>query len=85
MCRLAGRRLQDRAPGDDAVIRAVTLVGFAVIAGTAIALQAYSVRTRGTASIGDLVGRVIRPPGGRVVFMVAWLWLGWHVFVRVSL
>ena len=33
-------------------------------------------------SLGDAVSRLGARPAGRAVLAVAWLWLGWHVFVR---
>ena len=33
-------------------------------------------------SLGDAVSLLGARPAGRAVLTVAWLWLGWHVFVR---
>jgi hypothetical protein len=33
-------------------------------------------------SLGDAVALLSARPAGRAVLAVAWLWLGWHVFVR---
>ena len=63
--------------------RGVTLAGFALLAVAALVAELVA-RRRGTATLGDLVGLAIRPRGARFVLMAAWLWLGWHLFVRVD-
>ena len=34
------------------------------------------------ATLGDVVNRAVARPAGRVVVLLSWLWLGWHLFVR---
>jgi uncharacterized membrane protein (DUF106 family) len=31
---------------------------------------------------GDCFGHLMRPPLGRVVFVVSWWWIGWHFLAR---
>ena len=63
--------------------RALTLAGYAVIAITAVIVEIRA-RSRGTATIATAFRMVLRHPAGRAVMIAAWLWLGWHVFVRVA-
>ena len=63
--------------------RLVTLTGYAVIV-VAAAIFEMRARRKGTATAGDALGLVMRNPFGRVLVCAAWLWLGWHVFVRVG-
>lgn len=65
--------------------RGVTLAGFAVVAGAILVFQAYGLATRRTLTLGDVVGLLARRPAVRILLMAAWLWLGWHIFVRVDL
>lgn len=54
------------------------LLGALVVVGVAVA-----VLSRGRfAGPARLVHRVTAVPGGRVVLVVAWMWLGWHAFAR---
>lgn len=39
---------------------------------------------RRTATLGQAVIRVMHGRAGRVVVLGAWLWTGWHIFVRRS-
>jgi hypothetical protein len=63
--------------------RLVTLAGYAVIVAAAIGLE-IAARRRGGASLGDALAVVLRPWPARMVVVAAWLWLGWHLFVRVD-
>jgi hypothetical protein len=63
--------------------RVLTLTGYVAIA---VAIAAYELRARrrGTATIGDALALIMRNRVGRALVVVAWLWLGWHLFVRVG-
>ena len=63
--------------------RLVTLAGYAVIVAAAIGLE-IAARRRGGAALGDALAVVLRPWPARLVVVAAWLWLGWHLFVRVD-
>jgi hypothetical protein len=63
--------------------RLVTLAGYAVIVAAAIGLE-IAARRHGGASLGDALVVVLRPWPVRMVVVAAWLWLGWHLFVRVD-
>lgn len=62
--------------------RTVTLAGFAILAATMLAWQALGLIFRRTATLGQALARVTRSRSGRPMLLTAWLWLGWHLFVR---
>jgi hypothetical protein len=64
--------------------RAVTLWGFVLLAVAAIAYQVAGVLLRRTASLGQALRRVTQVRAGRFLLLAAWLWAGWHTFVRRS-
>jgi hypothetical protein len=63
--------------------RAVTLAGYAVLVIAAISLE-LTARGRGRATFGDVVALSLRRRPVRLTLLAAWLWLGWHLFVRVD-
>lgn len=63
--------------------RPVTLAGYIVIVVCALGLE-IAARRRGRATFGDALAVLLRPPPVRLVVLAAWLWFGWHVFVRVD-
>jgi hypothetical protein len=64
--------------------RTVTVWGYAVLAVTALAYQSAGLLLRRTATIGQALIGLTRRRTGRVLLLAAWLWLGWHTFVRGS-
>jgi Family of unknown function (DUF6186) len=64
--------------------RIVTLAGYLVIVAVAVALEVGSRRRRRGATFGDALAVVLRPGPARFALVAAWLWLGWHLFVRVD-
>lgn len=62
--------------------RTVTLVGFAVLAAVMLAYQVHGSLRRTTPTLGEAIGTVTRSRVGRPLMLAAWLWLGWHLFVR---
>jgi hypothetical protein len=63
--------------------RPVTLAGYAVLVLVALGLELAG-RARGRARFGDVVALALRRRPVRLVLLAAWLWLGWHLFVRVD-
>jgi hypothetical protein len=63
--------------------RVITLGGFAAIAAAMMAVQVAALRGRRVAPIGAALRFVKRTGAGRGLLVAAWLWLGWHLFVRV--
>jgi hypothetical protein len=64
------------------VSRTVTLAGFAVLAAAASTYQSLGVVRRESATLGQAVRALLGTRFGRPMVMAAWLWLGWHLFVR---
>ena len=64
--------------------RAVTFVGYAVIAGLALVWQAVSVRRPSSVTLGKLMGWLAQTRAGGSILFLAWAWLGWHLFARGS-
>lgn len=62
--------------------RAVTVAGYAAVAAAMVACQAAALAGRRRATLGDAVRVATARPAGRLVVLGAWLWIGWHVFVR---
>jgi hypothetical protein len=63
--------------------RSVTLLGYAVLLLSAGGLE-VAARRRGSATFSDALAVVLRSRAARVALLAAWLWLGWHLFVRVD-
>jgi Family of unknown function (DUF6186) len=63
--------------------RLITLLGYAVIVATAVGLE-LAARRRGDGTFGDALAAALRRWPVRMVVVAAWLWLGWHLFVRVD-
>jgi hypothetical protein len=63
--------------------RHVTLVVWAALGLALVAVQlAASVSKGRFPGLGALVVRGRRNPVGRVILLLAWMWLGWHAFAR---
>jgi sirohydrochlorin ferrochelatase len=58
-------------------------IGWVVLAVLAVAVEiAGRLEVAGTAPLGDVVSRLRARGAGRVVLVLAWAWLGWHLFAR---
>jgi hypothetical protein len=61
----------------------VTWTGWVALAVAAVVAEAAArVRNGRIPTFGAFVRVVVRAPGGRWVLLVAWAWLGVHVFAR---
>ena len=81
--RLAGRRLVPAGPSPELVTRAITIGGFVAIVVAGIGLEVLSRRPAArVASVGDVLGHVMRQRTGRVLVFVLWFWFGWHFIAR---
>jgi hypothetical protein len=65
------------------VSRIVTLAGYGVLVAAAVVVE-VAARRRGTGTFGQVLTGVVRWGPARLLLVVAWLWLGWHLFVRVD-
>ncbi len=63
--------------------RHATLIVWAVLGAAVVVTQATAVLWRGRVPrLGMLVRRATAGPVGRILFVLAWMWLGWHAFAR---
>ena len=63
--------------------RSLTLLGYVLLMAVAVAMEIVA-RRRGTATLGDVLRRSVSWQPFRLALLAAWLWLGWHLFVRVD-
>jgi hypothetical protein len=63
--------------------RALTFAGYAVIVGAMVAWELVA-RKRGRATFAQTLAVVSGHRIGKWIALAAWLWLGWHLFVRAS-
>lgn len=64
-------------------MRALTLTIWAVIAAAAVLLEVLGRRgLGGLAPAHQALQRLRSSMAGRIALLVAWMWLGWHVFAR---
>ena len=64
--------------------RTVTLAGYAVLAVLVAGLQLAGLLSRRLWTIGQAATLVATRRPGRYLLLAAWLWAGWHLFVRSS-
>jgi hypothetical protein len=63
--------------------RALTLAGYAAVVVLAAGVE-VAARRGLTATFGEALSSWLRRPAVRLVVLAGWLWLGWHLFVRVD-
>ena len=61
--------------------RAATLAGYALIASGSVVYQGVT-WVRHSLTLGQLMRWLMRWRAGRVLFLLGWAWLGWHLFAR---
>lgn len=66
-------------------MKVVVLALYTLLAVALLMLQLRGVARRQTATAGDLVRLLVRRPAVRWGLLAAWVWWGWHIFVRVTL
>lgn len=62
--------------------RTATLAGYWAIAALLLACQIASTLSRRMPSIGQVASLIASRRPGRWLLLAAWLWVGWHLFVR---
>jgi hypothetical protein len=62
--------------------RVITYLVWALLATAIVATQAFAVTTRRIPTLGELIRTGVQRRAVRVIALAAWLWLGWHFFVR---
>ncbi|MGH9227884.1 MAG: DUF6186 family protein [Acidimicrobiales bacterium] len=63
--------------------RFVTLLGYTLLALAAVGAE-VAARRRGSGTFGDALTLTLRTRPVRFLLLAGWLWLGWHLFVRVD-
>jgi Family of unknown function (DUF6186) len=61
----------------------LTLAAYAAVVVAAVALE-VAARRREAPGFGAVLAAALRIRPVRVALLAGWLWLGWHVFVRVD-
>jgi hypothetical protein len=61
-----------------------TAGGFLAILAAGLAVELAARSTGRWATLGRAVAAVNRSRSGRALLLAAWLWAGWHLFVRAS-
>ncbi|HET8620345.1 MAG TPA: DUF6186 family protein [Acidimicrobiales bacterium] len=61
----------------------LTALGYALLVLAAAGLE-LAARRRGAGRLADVLSAALRHPPVRFLVLAGWLWLGWHVFVRVD-
>ena len=64
--------------------RTIILAGYVAVAVGALILETSARRGGATATFGAALGTVLRHRPARFLVLAGWLWLGWHIFVRVN-
>ena len=64
--------------------RSLTLAGFALIAAAAIGWSVVAARRPSVITLPRLLARATGSRIVRLVFVLVWAWLGWHLFARGS-
>ena len=64
--------------------RAVTLVGYALLACALAGLELAGLVWHRTPTLGDAVAALARRRTGRWLLLTGWIWLGWHLFARAN-
>ena len=63
--------------------RAATLAGYAVLVAMLIACETVARRTGRVATLERVISALAAWRAVRFLMLAGWLWVGWHVFVRV--
>ncbi|HVE46651.1 MAG TPA: DUF6186 family protein [Acidimicrobiales bacterium] len=64
--------------------RLVTVAGYVLVVVIGLGLELVARRTRRLATFEEVLAAVLRRWPLRVLLQAGWLWIGWHVFVRVD-
>lgn len=64
--------------------RELTVIGYLVLAAVAAGMELAARLSGRLPTLGDAVGAANRSPAGRWLTIAAWVWAGWHFFVRAQ-
>ena len=64
--------------------RAVTLLGFGLLAVVIIGWSVVTARRPSSITLAQLMERATTSRVVRLLFVLVWAWVGWHLFARGS-
>ncbi len=64
--------------------RLVTLAGYIVLSLLGLGLELVARKTGRVAAFEEMLAAALRRWPLRFMLQAGWLWIGWHVFVRVD-
>ena len=64
--------------------RTATFVGYGTILALVIVWAAFAARRANWMTLPGAVSAITRRRAVRVIVVVGWVWLGWHLFARGS-
>ncbi len=62
----------------------ITVAGYVLVVVIAIGLEFTARRTRRVVTFAEMLAVALRRRSMRLLLQAGWLWIGWHVFVRVD-
>lgn len=62
----------------------ITVAGYVLVVVIAIGLEITARRARRVVTFGEMLAVALRRRSVRLLLQAGWLWIGWHVFVRVD-
>ena len=64
--------------------RTATFAGYAAIASLIALWAVMTARHARWMTLPDAIGSLTRRRGVRIIVVLGWMWLGWHLFARGS-
>jgi hypothetical protein len=64
--------------------RTATFVGYGVIVALVVVLATVAARRTNWMTLPDALHALTRKRAVRILVVVGWVWLGWHLFARGS-
>jgi hypothetical protein len=64
--------------------RTATFVGYGVIVASVVVLATVAARRANWMTLPDALRALTRKRAVRILVVVGWVWLGWHLFARGS-
>ena len=62
----------------------ITVAGYVLVVVMAVGLELIARRTRRVVTFGEMLAAALGRRSMRLLLQAGWLWIGWHVFVRVD-
>lgn len=64
--------------------RTLTFLGYAAILAAIVVIAVVASRRPNWMTLPDALGALTRNRTVRILVVIAWVWLGWHLFARGS-